>query len=378
MPFAICKKKIGFFVICYIIVKDYRRNKMTLCSVKNCKSNHRSGSSIHFFRFPLNNENLLNRWIAVVGKADWKPKKTSRICSLHFSEKDIIRGMGYKYFYLRENAVPRDYSSRVAKKEQIVCSMFKLKDNYDTANKSNVSSSKTYVLDKSAVEDHNYSNNDSTTIENNGSNTFGTRDSNRVVRNTILYLSDKKPKFIQTNFENICNAASIGNSVSSRDTCILDKSAEWDHNYSRNNVSVTIENDGSSMFDAQNPNRLTQKARSQPDKKCKFILRDSKSIIVLSPISHASTNLNSEKEIDFAAKKIQKLSTNVKNMRKKNKILQQKLRRYKKKITSMKEMLNRVQNKLTSDDSLHLMKEDFIEEDFTLQIFENKVKNDDR
>ncbi|XP_024868724.1 THAP domain-containing protein 5-like isoform X1 [Temnothorax curvispinosus] len=349
---------------------------MTLCSVKNCKSNHRSGSSVHFFRFPLNNENLLNRWRAVVGKADWKPKKTSRICSLHFSEKDIIRGMGYKYFYLRENAVPRDYSSRVTKKEQIICSMLKSKETYTTANKS-VSSSKTYVLDKSAVEDHNYSNNDSTMIENDGSNTFGTQDSNHVVQKTRLY-SDKKPDVIQTDFENICTAASRSTSVSSRETCILDKSAEWDHNYSRNNVSITIENDGSGIFDTQNPNHVTQRARSQSDKKCKFILIDSKNIVMLSPISHTSTNLNSKKEIDFAAKKIQKLSTNVKNMRKKNKILQQKLRRYKKKITSMKEMLNRVQNKLTSDDSLHVIKEDFIEEDFTLQIFENKVKNEDR
>ncbi|TGZ53716.1 Uncharacterized protein DBV15_06469 [Temnothorax longispinosus] len=174
--------------------------------------------------FPLNNENLLNRWRAVVGKADWKPKKT----------------------------IPRDYSSRVTKKEQIICSMFKSKETYTTANKS-VSSSKTYVLDKSAVEDHNYSNNDSTMIENDGSNTFGTQDSNHVVQKTRLY-SDKKPDVIQTDFENICTAASRSTSVSSRETCILDKSAEWDHNYSRNNVSITIENDGSGIFDTQNPN----------------------------------------------------------------------------------------------------------------------------
>lgn len=311
-------------------------------------------------RFPLNNENLLNKWIAVVGKPNWRPKKTSRICSLHFSEKDIIRGMGYKYFYLRENAVPKNYSSIVAVKEQIDIAMFKSKNNYNAASKS-VSFNETCVLNKSAIRDHDYSNNINTTIENNELSTFGIQDSDQLVQRTILH-PDKKRKFIQTDFKRICNTANMNNSISFSEICVLNKSVAWDHSYSRNNVSITIENDESSIFDTQDPNKLIQKAILQLDEKRKFILIDSKNGIALSPFLHSSTNFKSKKEIDFTAEKIQKLSSNIKNIRKKNKILQQKLRRYKKKIISMKEMFNRLQNNLSLDESFQLIKKQFNEE----------------
>lgn len=47
----------------------------------------------------------------------------------------------------------------------------------------------------------------------------------------------------------ICNATSINKSESSSEIYVLDKSATWDHNYSKNNVNITIENNGSSTFD---------------------------------------------------------------------------------------------------------------------------------
>lgn len=110
----------------------------------------------------------------------------------------------------------------------------------------------------------------------------------------------------------------------------MDKNVAWDHNYSRNNITTAIKNDESNIFGIQDPNQSIQKTILQPHKKCRFILIKNSNIIMLSSISLSLTNSNFKKEIDLAAKKILELSTNVKNMRKKNKILQQKLRRYKK------------------------------------------------
>lgn len=52
--------------------------------------------------------------------------------------------MGYKYFYLHENVVPKDYSI-VIEKEQIDIAMLKSKENYNTTSKS---VSETYVWTK--------------------------------------------------------------------------------------------------------------------------------------------------------------------------------------------------------------------------------------
>jgi len=321
----------------------------------------------------------LDKWIAVVGKPDWKPKKTSRICSLHFNESDIIQGMGYQRFNLRKSAVPKDYSSIVFEKEQIDIAMLKSKEIYDPISVSkSIISSETCVLDKSAAHDHDYlKNNDSTMIKNDGSNTYGTQDPNRSVQKVISY-PDKKHKLIQTDSKEII-AANINKSVNSSEICVLDENAAWDHNYSKDNITM-IENDGSNIYGIQDLNQSAiQKAIFYPDQKRKFIQIGLKYIIV--PISQSSTNVNYKirKEIDFinATKKINELSRNVKDMKIKNRTLQQKLRRYNEKVTLIKELFDQLQQeKLISGDSLQLIKKQL--ERLTLRTFQNKIKTENQ
>jgi len=288
---------------------------------------------------------------------------------LHFNESDIIQGMGYQRFNLRKSAVPKDYSSIVFEKEQINIAMLKSKEIYNpiSVNKS-IISSETCVLDKSAAHDHDYLKNDgSTMIKNDGSNTYGTQDSNRSVQKVISY-PDKKHKLIQTDSKEII-AANINKSVNS-EIYVLDENAAWDHNYSKDNIT-TIENDGSSIFGTQDLNQpAIQKAIFYPDQKRKFVQIGLKYVIV--PISQSSTNVNYKirKETDFinATKKINELSKNVKDMKIKNRTLQQKLRRYNEKVTLIKELFDQLQQeKLISGDSLQLIKKQL--ERLTLRTF---------
>lgn len=145
----------------------------------------------------------MEKWVAAVGKPDWKPKKTSRICSLHFNKNDIIQGMGYQRLYLRKNAVPKNYSLFIAEEEQIGIAMLyskKICNAVDTSKA--VNSSETYVLDNSAARDHNYSKNVNTMIENNRSSTCGTQDPNQSLQKSILH-PDKECDFIQTDSNSV-------------------------------------------------------------------------------------------------------------------------------------------------------------------------------
>ncbi|EFN74745.1 hypothetical protein EAG_04674, partial [Camponotus floridanus] len=44
-----------------------------------------------FSRFPLQNKDILESWILFVGRTNWQPTNTSRICSLHFDNDDYYR-----------------------------------------------------------------------------------------------------------------------------------------------------------------------------------------------------------------------------------------------------------------------------------------------
>ena len=72
------------------------------CAVEGCKSSTklpREEQPNHFFSFPSDyNED----WRRVVNKCDvsWLPKKSSRICSLHFTKGDIVGNR------LRVGAIP--------------------------------------------------------------------------------------------------------------------------------------------------------------------------------------------------------------------------------------------------------------------------------
>ncbi|KAG5347248.1 THAP4 protein, partial [Acromyrmex charruanus] len=401
-------------------------------------------------RFPLNDKNHLDKWIAAVGKPDWKPTKASRICNLHFNKKDIIEGMGYQRSYLRKNAVPKDYSSFVTENELVDTVMLKPKRvcNTTSINKS-ININETCSLEKSVAWDSNNLKNNVSTIENNKSNTFDIQDQNQSVQKTIprpnTFLTNEKYKFIQTYPKEICNSASI-KSVSSSETCVFDKNAVRNHTNLKNDVNTTIENYGLCIFDTENQNQSIKNPISHLDKKCSFFRSDSNKIynstssnksvssnetyvseksVALDhnyskyhnvikkydgsnifdtrnpnqqailqpgqkrkfiriglknvPILPNSINFNSKirREIDFinATKKINELSKNVKDMKVKNRTLQQKLRRYNERVTLIKKLFDLLQQeKLISGDSLQLIRKQL--ERLILQTSQNKDKNE--
>ena len=53
------------------------------CCAVGCVNRYAKGSGIHFYRFPEKDERRA-RWIAVVGRKNWKPNEHSWICSAHF------------------------------------------------------------------------------------------------------------------------------------------------------------------------------------------------------------------------------------------------------------------------------------------------------
>lgn len=400
-------------------------------------------------RFPLNDKNRLDKWIAAVGKPDWKPTKASRICNLHFNKKDIIQGMGYQRSYLRKNAVPKDYSSFVTENELVDTVMLKPKKvcNTTSINKS-INTNETCSLEESVAWDSNNLKNNINTIENNRSNTFDIRDRNQSVQKTIphpnTFLTNERYKFIQTYSKEICNSANI-KSVSSSETYVLDKNAVRNHTNLKNNVNTTIENYGLCIFNTENQNQSIKNTISHSDKKCSFSRSDSNKIYNASSSKSVSCNeiYVSEKsvaldhnyskyrnvimkkngsnifgtrntnqlvqqtilqpsqkrkfiriglknvpnsinfnykirrEIDFinATKKINELSKNVRDMKVKNRTLQQKLRRYNERVTLIKKLFDLLQQeKLISGDSLQLIRKQL--ERLILQTSQNKDKNE--
>lgn len=61
-----------------------------------------------FFRFPLNDEKC-RKWVNAVRRKNWKPSKTSRICSAHFREEDINRTLCTAT--IREGAFPAIFTA---------------------------------------------------------------------------------------------------------------------------------------------------------------------------------------------------------------------------------------------------------------------------
>ena len=75
------------------------------CSVKDCYSSELSdGITLH--RFP-NEGQELQKWIDFVGKPDFSPKVSSRICSLHFLDSEYTHRNGKKI--IKQNAIPSVY-----------------------------------------------------------------------------------------------------------------------------------------------------------------------------------------------------------------------------------------------------------------------------
>ncbi|KAL1489671.1 hypothetical protein ABEB36_013613 [Hypothenemus hampei] len=78
----------------------------TTCAIKGCKSRNKADVNISFFRFPLKDKIRMQHWVCAVGKKNWTPTISSRICSLHFPDNFFIINLGYKRTQLKSDAVP--------------------------------------------------------------------------------------------------------------------------------------------------------------------------------------------------------------------------------------------------------------------------------
>ena len=66
------------------------------CVVFGCKSGYVCKSvketKVFLFSFPLNNPELLKKWIKFVNRSNWKPTSNSVVCAKHFKEEFINPG----------------------------------------------------------------------------------------------------------------------------------------------------------------------------------------------------------------------------------------------------------------------------------------------
>ena len=60
------------------------------CVVFGCKSGHdNQQEKVSGFSFPLNNPDLLEKWVKFVNRPEWKPSKSSVICVKHFQQEFV-------------------------------------------------------------------------------------------------------------------------------------------------------------------------------------------------------------------------------------------------------------------------------------------------
>ena len=113
-----------------LIVSKSLITVMPYCAAINCSND--STANVSFFRFPLRNKKLLERWLIVMRRNSseekkskrWQPTESSRICSVHFSEdcftQDLkaLRSLSWpiKRLTLKPDAVPSifDFSRQSA------------------------------------------------------------------------------------------------------------------------------------------------------------------------------------------------------------------------------------------------------------------------
>lgn len=90
------------------------------CPNRRRKTNSGFGNVVSFHLFPLNDNDLCQKWISAVGGEGFQPNKYSAVCSLHFKDSDIVAfhddnnstrrkshiGVQLKRRYLRKDAVP--------------------------------------------------------------------------------------------------------------------------------------------------------------------------------------------------------------------------------------------------------------------------------
>ena len=70
-----------------------------------CYSMKKDGKSTSFYHFPLDNQELLDRWLKAIPRKNFQPTKHSLICSINFCQEDIM--------IIREDSSPRRHKSEL-------------------------------------------------------------------------------------------------------------------------------------------------------------------------------------------------------------------------------------------------------------------------
>lgn len=90
-------------------------NKMpTYCCVLGCRNKADKQKNISLFRFPLQSKDILE-WVSFVGRTNWQPTSSSRICSLHFNSDDYYCSNDRLFLY--PGVLPKKYIMQSDKKE---------------------------------------------------------------------------------------------------------------------------------------------------------------------------------------------------------------------------------------------------------------------
>ncbi|ENN70758.1 hypothetical protein HUJ04_001472 [Dendroctonus ponderosae] len=92
-------------VSCYFKNKCMKTIMVISCVAYGC-NNEQNSRKIPFHTFPFKRTEILKLWIQALGRDNWKPSKTSRICGQHFLSSDYIIKPGLTANLLKPNAVP--------------------------------------------------------------------------------------------------------------------------------------------------------------------------------------------------------------------------------------------------------------------------------
>ncbi|XP_060520733.1 THAP domain-containing protein 5-like isoform X2 [Cylas formicarius] len=76
----------------------------------NAKLEEKGRSSINISSFPFNRLDILERWVKAVHRKDWKPSKSSKLCSEHFLSSDFLVRPGSTKKVLKPDAIPSIFS----------------------------------------------------------------------------------------------------------------------------------------------------------------------------------------------------------------------------------------------------------------------------
>jgi len=86
----------------------------TTCSAHRCTNRAKSGSNIHYLKFPLSYFERLKGWLNAIGRKGFVPNPGSRLCSDHFKRSDFYDNPGGSYkLTLKNDAIPSVFEPSV-------------------------------------------------------------------------------------------------------------------------------------------------------------------------------------------------------------------------------------------------------------------------